>query len=353
MPAGGGLSVMFVVPRFHANLWFATRVLIDAGHRVTVLSETQGAAEDRRTVAPRFVGPAPGSAILSGVFQDAQPDLVLLRNTSALKRPVAALARQAGTACRLCDQRPLTERRGWRHRLALRLSGLPLRRVTPVPGLDPEAPRDRDATYLPWPVERDPNVPLVRGTGPVTVLCVGKLGERRKNQHLVVEALREHGRAGRVRLQIVGASGTGAGGTGASGFDAAYLAYLEAAAAESWIDLRRDVSFAEMPALYAGADICVLPSVHEPLGTAPVEAMAYGAVPVISTGAGSAGYLTEGRDGLRVDVNEPGALATALQQVVNDAPYRARLAAGARATAESELGPARFLERIEALAAEG
>lgn len=339
---------MFVVPRFHTNLWFATRALIDAGHRVTVLAETRGAAEDHGVVAPTIVGPASGSALLSGVFEDAQPDLVLLRNTSALKRPVASLARQAGTACWLYDQRPLTERRGWRHRLALRLSGLPLRRVTPVPGLDPEAPRDRDTTYLPWPVERDPQVPLVRGTGPVTVLCVGKLGQRRKNQHLVVEALREHGWAGRVRLQIVGASGNGA-----SGVDAAYLAYLEAAAAEPWLELRRDVSFAEMPGLYAFADICVLPSANEPLGTAPVEAMAYGAVPVISTGAGSAGYLTEGRDGLRVDVGEPGALATALHQLVKDAPYRARLAAGARATAEDELGPARFLERIEALAAEG
>jgi glycosyltransferase involved in cell wall biosynthesis len=108
-----------------------------------------------------------------------------------------------------------------------------------------------------------------------------------------------------------------------------------------------------MPALYARADICVLPSLGEPLGTAPVEAMAYGAVPVISTGAGSAGYLTEGRDGLRVDVDEPGALATALHQLVNDAPYRARLAAGARATAEGELGAARFLERLEALATAG
>ncbi|WP_113290185.1 glycosyltransferase family 4 protein [Rhodosalinus halophilus] len=345
----GRLSVLFVVPRFHPNLFVATRALVEAGHRVTVMADATGPSEDHSVVQPVVLGRAPGAAAVARSVETARPDLVFLRNTSKLKEEAARAARRSGAALWYYDLRPLTEQARWTKRLRRRLAGLPLRRVTPVPGLDAEAPADPLARYLPWPVARDPAVPLARGDGPVTVICVGKLSQPRKNLHLAIEALRDPGRAGRARLQLVGTTDRRA-----SGHDARYLAHLEAAAqAESWIELHRDVPLAAMPALYAAADICVMPSIDEPLGYAPVEAMAYGAVPVISTAAGSAGYLTEGRDGVRVDIDAPGALDTALHQLVNDAPYRARLAAGARATAESELSPARFLERIEALAAEG
>ena len=77
--------------------------------------------------------------------------------------------------------------------------------------------------------------------------------------------------------------------------------------------------------------------------------MAYGSVPVISTGCGTAGYITDGVDGMRVEMSDPGALADAMARLVEDRTLVRRLGASARQTAETELGPARFVERIEAI----
>ena len=342
------ISVLFVVPRFHPNLWFATKALVESGARVAVwVSDTAPEVEDHSIVAPRVFADPSDAAGLKAAFAGFAPDLVFLRNTSDLKHAVARAAR--GTKAQLWsyDQHPLDRPRSFWKRLRLRLDGLPARRVTPVPGLT-DTPPDPQSRYLPWPVCTGlPEMPE-RPDAPVTVLCVGKLAQPRKNQPLVIDALRQAGRAGRARLILAGATSHTI-----SGADADHMAVLEAAAREDWCEIHRDVAFRDMPALYARSHVCILPSTAEPLGTAPVEAMAWGCVPVISTSAGSAGYLVDGGDGLLLDLSQPDRIETALGALIDDPALRARLAAGARETAGDDLGPKRFLARIRDLLREG
>ena len=277
---------------------------------------------------------------------------MLLRNSGGLSKQVARVARRAGLRVIGYDLRPMTEVRSLRKRVSLWMQGRPWQRVTPVPGLDADAPRDRAAVYLPWPTaalplpagaERDP-----RAT-PVRVLCVGKLAQVRKNQHLLIAALEELGGNARARLTLVGSTSRAI-----SGADAAHHAALRAEAeAQDWIDILGDVPFAGMAALYAGHHICVLPSVGEPLGIAPVEGMAYGTIPVISTDSGSAGYVTDGVDGRRVDMAVPGALRDALEPLLASEALRARMSQAARRTAQGELSPERFVQRVAALLEQG
>ncbi|WP_146590107.1 glycosyltransferase family 4 protein [Puniceibacterium confluentis] len=343
--------VLFVVPRFHTNLFFATRALIGAGHRVTVLAASQSAAmEDHSVVVPQVMGESPARDAVCRVLEADRPDLVLLRTSGALSRQVAQVSRRLRLRVVGYDQRPMTEPRSLRRRLSLWLQGRPWQRVTPVPGVDAAAPQDQAASYLPWPTAA---LPLPTGAErdqsdmPVRVLCVGKLAQVRKNQPLLIAALAALGGGDRVRLTLVGSTSRAI-----SGADADHHAVLQQAARENdWIDIRGDVPFAEMPALYAAHHICVLPSVGEPLGSAPVEAMAYGTIPVISLDTGSVGYVTDGVDGLRVDVTVPGALETALAPLLASPELRVRLSDAARRTAETELSPARFVQRIDALLA--
>lgn len=345
--ASGRRSVAFAMPEADARHVLAARALMEAGHEATLL--TAAAAPQVAGVRTVALGADPAPDAVAAAVASAGADLVLLSAAMPRARDVARGARRALAALWLHDLIPLTERPAWRLRLARGLAGLPRRRVTPVPGLDPAAPPDPQARYLPWPVRRDPGVTPGRADAPVTVLALGALGVPGDNLDRVVDALRDAGRSGRARLVIADCASGAAGAP-----DARYLSWLKAVADdESWIDLRRDPPHAERVALYAQAHVCVLPVEDAALGHGPVEAMAYGAVPVISTGAGAAGYLTDGRDGLRVDVGASGALETALGQLVADTPYRARLAAGARATAEDAFSPAQFVARIEALAAEG
>jgi glycosyltransferase involved in cell wall biosynthesis len=86
--------------------------------------------------------------------------------------------------------------------------------------------------------------------------------------------------------------------------------------------------------IYAAADLFVLPSRFEGYGMAYTEAVANG-VPVIGTSAGAIPDTVPPGAGILVPPDDVDALADALKRVMDDAPERARLAAGARAASAS------------------
>jgi len=89
----------------------------------------------------------------------------------------------------------------------------------------------------------------------------------------------------------------------------------------------------EVAALYAAADVFVLPSLKEPYGTVYGEAMAFG-LPVVGWRAGNLPYLAEHeREGLLIRPGDLKALTAALQRLAADADLRARLGRAAKARA--------------------
>ncbi|MBW3535705.1 MAG: glycosyltransferase, partial [Gemmatimonadetes bacterium] len=110
---------------------------------------------------------------------------------------------------------------------------------------------------------------------------------------------------------------------------------------------------AELPALYAAADVLVLPSIRtatftEPWGLVCNEAM-HQSTPIVATdavGAVAGGLVRDGRNGLVAPERDAAALAARLRAVAYAPELRARLGAAARAARGGELdgrlpGPAR------------
>lgn len=99
----------------------------------------------------------------------------------------------------------------------------------------------------------------------------------------------------------------------------------------------------ELAAVYARADVLVFPPRWaEPFGLVPIEAMAC-ATPVIATGTGGSGeFLVHERNCLRVPLDDPEALVTAVRRLAADRELRDRLVAGGLATA-AELTLSRWL----------
>jgi colanic acid/amylovoran biosynthesis glycosyltransferase len=97
------------------------------------------------------------------------------------------------------------------------------------------------------------------------------------------------------------------------------------------------VPHAELLGIYRDgrADCVVLPSLHEGLSVALVEAMAYG-VPVIATRVGGVPELLEDGAGLLVPPGDADALAEALARVLGSATLRAELAHAGRRRVEAE-----------------
>jgi glycosyltransferase involved in cell wall biosynthesis len=86
----------------------------------------------------------------------------------------------------------------------------------------------------------------------------------------------------------------------------------------------------DVAALYAAADVFVLPASREPYGTVWGEAMAFG-LPVVGWRAGNLPHLAQdGREGLLVERGDMDALAGALMRLALDGELRTRLGAAAK-----------------------
>ena len=87
---------------------------------------------------------------------------------------------------------------------------------------------------------------------------------------------------------------------------------------------------AAVPGMLAAADVVVLPSRYEELGTALVEAMAAGRPVVASAVGGITELVRDGVDGLLVEPGDPTALAAAVSRLLRDRALAAGLGASAR-----------------------
>jgi len=110
------------------------------------------------------------------------------------------------------------------------------------------------------------------------------------------------------------------------------------------------VPFTEPPralAFYRFATIAALPSRIEGLSQALLEAMSLG-VPVIASAAGgNADLVNPGETGLLVPPLDPAAWTRALERMLGDAAFRARVARAGQTLARSEFTLARTADRTE------
>ncbi len=96
------------------------------------------------------------------------------------------------------------------------------------------------------------------------------------------------------------------------------------------------ISDADLPAYFAAADVCVLPSHYEPFGLVPLEAMACW-TPVIASKVGGLQYsVVHEATGLLVPPKDAAGFAKALDRVLGDSQWRDRLGKAARSRVENE-----------------
>lgn len=176
----------------------------------------------------------------------------------------------------------------------------------------------------------------ITGGAPVfTFLYVGRLAAEKSVDRLLAafrgaEALLP---AGTIRLVIAGAGPREAALRAAAPPSVAFLGYLDRGRT--------------LPQLYASVDTFVFASETETLGLVVLEAMASG-LPVIAVPAGGvAEHLRDDVNGLAVSAGDVDAMARAMARLATNAALRARLSAGARATAEAMSWDAE-LDRLDA-----
>lgn len=210
---------------------------------------------------------------------------------------------------------------------------------------DSEATRREVIDFLSWPAEKITAVPL--GVAPQFApasaaalasclarhglafkryaLCVSTLEPRKKIANLLqaYECLPAHLRE-QYPLVLVG---------GAGWLSDALHATIERLAAQGWLRYLGFVPEADLPALYAGAQTFVYPSIYEGFGLPVLEAMASG-VPVVASIFTSLPEVTQGA-ALLVDPDDIDALALAIQTSLSDETWRATACEAGLATARN------------------
>jgi phosphatidylinositol alpha-1,6-mannosyltransferase len=170
-----------------------------------------------------------------------------------------------------------------------------------------------------------PSIDRRRGSQvPLTLICVGRLIERKGQQHLLqaIGMLQQRGYAGQVRVIFVG--------TG----DAESELRTESEA----LGLQAIVTFAgfhpreDMPAFYNQADLFVLPSYNEGMSIALLEAMS-ASLPVIVTDTGGTAELVRD-NGRIVPWARPDVLADSIEEFLCQPDRCAALGERSRAIAQ-------------------
>ena len=164
---------------------------------------------------------------------------------------------------------------------------------------------------------------LAEGSGghALTLLCVATLTPR-KGHAVLIEALADL-QDRPWTLHCVGSTSRDAATT------QALRASIAARGLGGRVHLHGEVA-AALERLYAQADAFVLPSYFEGYGMALAEALAHG-LPVVSTTAGAIPDTVPAGAGVLLPPGDAAALRQALARLMDDAAWRATLAAGARA----------------------
>jgi len=106
-----------------------------------------------------------------------------------------------------------------------------------------------------------------------------------------------------------------------------------------WVD--------DMPQFLSTLDLFVSSARSEPFGLAIVEAMAAG-VPVVATASeGALEIIDDQRSGRLVPIGDLPSMAKVIDQLINDATERRRLAQNAKAVAREQFSLERMVERTE------
>lgn len=162
-----------------------------------------------------------------------------------------------------------------------------------------------------------------RSPGPFNFLFVGR-GYRRKGLDVLQIACAKLAKEGRdFRLLIAGLS--------AKPLDRARLSLMGISDKVKYLGFQSD-----MASVYRSADAAVLPSRIEPFGMAPLQAMQFGLVPIVSKVSGASEVLKHGQDSLILDNHlDPNELARHMARLMDEPELLARLSKQARETALS------------------
>jgi len=105
-------------------------------------------------------------------------------------------------------------------------------------------------------------------------------------------------------------------------------------------------------ALYRTADVCVFPSRYEPLGNVVIQSWAHGLPVVAAASQGPQALIEDGKDGVLVPIDDAGALAAGVRQLLASPALRKQFATRGLGRVEAEFSETAVVAQWKALFAD-
>lgn len=359
------MKFVFLAPRFHTNLYYQAKALLEAEQEVSLLALYEGQSEGHHGVSHEVLGYSSWFSVFNrwfngrrgrlknrfelrwgwpplGMFfrllRHERPDVLLIKNIDSVFSLLGFLygllwGKRVVFLVQIEKYR--AKPRSWSVALAGWLGAVS---ITPILG-DVKYPNyNSSLLYLPFV---HPVVSYEKRwfQGEViNILMVGKF-QKRKDQKLLLRALALLKNRYAWRLTLIGEDD-----------DAAYTQelkdYLRAQQLENLVYIHSNIPWSEMPEWYKRSDLFVLPSYGEPAAYSILEAMSY-QLPVISSDQnGTRCYIKEGANGFIFKAHDEVDLARKLDLIMTNRERLTKMGRGSYHLVVQNHSPAEFARQL-------
>lgn len=337
------MHFLFTAPRYHTNQHFAMKALLDAGHQVSFLALTRGHSEEYESLTPTILGHSSvfgaahrlftwpkGSSLGTNAgippilkfwseVRRRRPTVVVVRNPNSAFGLLSVLAAKAVRAQLIFYTQTRKYRRLslWRKAVrsfALWATGADW--ITPVLGSPETAgPAHSRLHYVPF-VSRPTTSPQekiwFRG-GTINIIAIGKF-QGRKNHGMLLDAVSRLTASFRIHLTLIGECTTEEHQQ-----ELESIRYrVEALRLGDKVDIRVNLSFADVQNEYPRHDLFVLASRDDPAAVSPLEAMANSLPVICSDSNGTECYIRRGENGFVFSTDDLDELTKCIKEAVID-----------------------------------
>ena len=355
------MHFLFTAPRFHTNQHFAVKALIDAGHEVSFLALTKTRSEVYDALDPTILGTS--ALVNTGrlklppllpywtLMWKLKPEVVVVRDPNTgyglLSIATARLMRRTTV---FYSQTLMHRRLKWWERF-IRMFPAWLARakwITPLLGSPDSYPPAFDALrYVPFVMEpqTSPREKKWLREGTVRVLCIAKF-MRRKNHHLIVQAIARLAERHNVRATIIGECVI------EENFE--LLSEVQELAVslgvEDLVDIKLNLPYWDVQREYTEHDLFVLPSRDEPAAVSPLEAMSHSLPVICSDSNGTQCYIRPDENGYVFRTDDLDHLVECIERIISDRSRLKEMGARSYDLVVSEHSPLRYVESMVSIA---
>jgi glycosyltransferase involved in cell wall biosynthesis len=364
------MKIVYIVQRFHTNLYWRLKALAEAGHEVFVLANQEKSGERRdeaiKTIIlkePKNSGlwrwlsqrshaiyfDIPDLSDLKARIKEIGPDVIVGRNINSLRTLAAfAFANKRKTKVFAEAQTEDYSLGGFPKNALMRsarslfgVRGL----ITPLKNRLPAA--DPFFKYLPFVVPAADFDKSYFAGGHINIIAVGKYIAR-KDHFTLLKAIRQLSDSYDIKLTIIGQYNTPE--TEELRKQVAEVVKFEGL--ERIVQLEDNLPNEAMERWYRSHDLFVLPAYDEPASYSVLEAMAAKLPVIASDTCGTSCYIEEGESGYVFKSKDADDLAAKIEAVIKDKDNLIKMGEKGFFLAREGHSPAAFVREFEKICSE-